>query len=145
MLYMLSASLWQILELFILQQSFALSVTSKDLFFKDYFFLQNLHSNYELFSNVGWAGNINDRRSKTRYCLFLGDSLITWSSQKQHVVARSSTKAEYSDLADTTAEIIWLRWLLADICVHLVTPTLRYCDNKSAIQIARNDVFHTKE
>uniref|UniRef100_A0A2N9ICW1 Integrase catalytic domain-containing protein n=1 Tax=Fagus sylvatica TaxID=28930 RepID=A0A2N9ICW1_FAGSY len=71
------------------------------------------------YSNVDWAGDPTDRRSTTGYCFLLGSSLISWRSKKQSVVARSSTEVEYRALADTTSELLW-----------------------SAIQIARNDVFH---
>ncbi|KAA0047306.1 Retrovirus-related Pol polyprotein from transposon TNT 1-94 [Cucumis melo var. makuwa] len=76
--------------------------------------------------------------------LLLGDSLISWGSKKQSVVSRSSTESEYRALADTTAELLWLRWLLADKGVPQQGPTLLYCDNRSAIQIAHNDVFHER-
>ena len=78
------------------------------------------------------------------YCFLLGDSLISWRSKKQTVVARSSTKAEYRVLVATTAELIWLRWLLQDLGVDCSTATKLHCDNLSAIQIAHNDVFHER-
>ncbi|KAA0039637.1 putative mitochondrial protein [Cucumis melo var. makuwa] len=66
------------------------------------------------------------------------------SSKKQSVVSRSSTESEYRALADATAELLWLRWLLADMGVPQQGPTLLHCDNRSAIQIAHNDVFHER-
>ena len=63
-------------------------------------------------------------------------------AKKQTVVACSSTEAEYRALAATTAELIWLRWLLQDLGVDCSTTTKLHCDNRSAIQIAHNDVFH---
>ncbi|KAL5577100.1 hypothetical protein UlMin_018799 [Ulmus minor] len=66
------------------------------------------------------------------------------SSKKQTVVSQSSTEAEYRAMASTTKEIVWLRWLLADMGVSLSHPTPMYCDNKSAIQIAHNSVFHER-
>ncbi|TYK26219.1 putative mitochondrial protein [Cucumis melo var. makuwa] len=96
------------------------------------------------YSDADWAGDPTDRRSTTGYCFYLGDSLISWRSKKQSVVSRSSTESEYRALADTTAELLWLRWLLADMGVPQQGPTLLYCDNRSAIQIAHNDVFHER-
>ncbi|GJY51807.1 hypothetical protein Tco_0442654 [Tanacetum coccineum] len=31
-----------------------------------------------------------------------------------------------------------------DMCTHITSPTSLYCDNRSAIQIARNTVFHER-
>ena len=81
------------------------------------------------YSDSDWAGDPIDRRSTTGYCFFLGDSLISWRSKKQTVVARSSTEAEYRALADTTSELLWLRWLLEDLGVSQHMPTTIYCDN----------------
>ncbi|CAL2261253.1 unnamed protein product [Prunus armeniaca] len=50
--------------------------------------------------------------------------------------------AEYRAMASTAAEIVWLQWLLQDMSVSLSMPTPMYRDNKSAIQIAHNSVFH---
>jgi len=96
------------------------------------------------FSDADWAGDPTDRRSTTGYCFFLGDSLISWRSKKQRIVSRSSTEAEYRALADTSQELLWLRWLLADMGVVHTSATTLYCDNRSAIQIAHNDVFHDR-
>ena len=59
-------------------------------------------------------------------------------------MARSSTEAEYRALADTTSKLLWLRWLLTDLGVSTSSTTPLYRDNKSAIHIAHNDVFHER-
>ncbi|CAL5380597.1 unnamed protein product [Camellia sinensis] len=96
------------------------------------------------FSDADWAGDPTDRRSTTGFCFFLGNSLISWRSKKQSLTARSSTEAEYRALADTTQELLWLRWLLADMGVSPSGATALFCDNQSALQIAHNDVFHDR-
>ena len=62
------------------------------------------------------------------------------------MVSRFSTKAEYRTLPDTTCELVWLHWSLADIDAPQPTATPLYCDNRSSIYIAHNDIFyeHTK-
>ena len=51
------------------------------------------------FSDADWAGCPNDRRSTSRYCIYHGPNLISWSLQKQHTVSRSSIESEYYGLA----------------------------------------------
>ena len=96
------------------------------------------------YSNADWAGDPTDRCSITGFYFLLGISLVSWHSKKQEVVSRSNTKAEYHALVDTTCELVWLRWLLADMDAPQPTATPLYCDNHSAIYIAHNDVFHER-
>ncbi|KAJ9553465.1 hypothetical protein OSB04_017510 [Centaurea solstitialis] len=96
------------------------------------------------YSDASWDSDPSDRKSTTGFCIFLGDSLISWKSKKQDVVSRSSTEAEYRAMAVTTSEIVWLCWLLADMGVDVSQPTPLHCDNKSAMQIAKNSVFHER-
>ncbi|GJX29802.1 uncharacterized mitochondrial protein-like protein [Tanacetum coccineum] len=75
------------------------------------------------------------------FCIFLGDSLIPWKSKKQDLLSKSSSEAKYRAMAVTTSEIVWLRWLLANMVVRINHSTLLHCDNRSAIQIARQTCF----
>ncbi|XP_028115143.1 uncharacterized protein LOC114313032 [Camellia sinensis] len=82
---------------------------------------------------ANWAGDPTNRRSTAGFCFFLGTSLIAWRSKKQTLVACSSTEAKYRALADTTQELVWLRWLLSDLGVSHSSTTNLYCDNQSTI------------
>lgn len=80
----------------------------------------------------------------TGFVIQLGGSLISWKSKKQHTVSRSSAESEYRSMASVVSEVIWLVGLLQDIGVQVPTPIELYCDNKAAIQIASNPMFHER-
>ncbi|XP_039146894.1 uncharacterized mitochondrial protein AtMg00810-like [Dioscorea cayenensis subsp. rotundata] len=60
------------------------------------------------YCDVDWAGDASDRRSTTGFCIFFGDSLISWKSKKQSTVAFSTTEAEYGAMSSTAKEVLWL-------------------------------------
>jgi hypothetical protein len=93
------------------------------------------------YSDADHGSDPTDHKSVTGFCIFLGDSFISWKSKKQSLISQSSTEAEYRAMSSTTKEIVWLRWLLADMGVSFSHPTPMYCDNRSSIQIAQNSVF----
>ncbi|KAL5560983.1 hypothetical protein UlMin_030730 [Ulmus minor] len=51
------------------------------------------HLSLQGFSDADYANKRDDRPSTVGYCVFLGDSLVTWSSKKQNVVFRSSAES----------------------------------------------------
>ena len=53
----------------------------------------------QAFSDSDWATCPVSRKLVTSYCVFLGNSLISWKAKKQSTVSRSSTEAEYIALA----------------------------------------------
>ena len=93
------------------------------------------------YSDADHDSDPTDRKSVTGFYIFLGDFFISWKSKKQSIVSHSSAEAEYHAMTSTTKEIVWLRWLLADMRVSLSHPTPMYCDNQSSIQIAYNSIF----
>ena len=74
--------------------------------------------NLEGYCDVDWASNLDDQKSVSGISIFLGGNLITWSSQKQVVVAHLSTEAEYRALAREAADLVWIQNLSAEIGVH---------------------------
>ena len=101
----------------------------KDTLFHGLFYSAQSPLVLRAFFDADWAGDPTDCGSTTSYCFLLGSSLISWQSKKQTFVARSSTKAEYRVLVDTTSEFLWLRWLLKNLDVSTFSATPLYCDN----------------
>ena len=116
----------------------------KGTIFDDLHFSSHSSLTLQAYLDTDCAGDPTDRRFTTGYCFLLGDSFISWRSKKQTVVARSSTETEYRALIVTTTKLIWLHWLLQDLGVDYSTATKLHCDNRSAIQIAHNDVFNER-
>lgn len=69
---------------------------------------------------------------------------MTWRSNKQSVVARSSVEAEFRSMALKICEFLWLKIILEDLKVRWKALIKLYCDNKSTINIARNPVQHDR-
>jgi hypothetical protein len=72
----------------------------------DFGLLLRLSSTTELrvYTDADWASCPNTRQSTSGYVMFLGDSLVSWSSKRQSVVSRSSAEAEYRAVANGVAE-----------------------------------------
>ena len=69
--------------------------------------------------------------------------MITWASKLQEVVSLSTTEVEYIALTKGEKYLIWLQHLFGDFDFPQQGSTL-YCDRKSAIDLAKNVVFHSK-
>ncbi|KAE8684274.1 hypothetical protein F3Y22_tig00111146pilonHSYRG00032 [Hibiscus syriacus] len=96
------------------------------------------------YSDSDWGGDIDNRRSTTGFVFFMGDIAFTWMSKKQPIVTLSTCEAEYVAATSCVFHAIWLRNLLKEIGLIQEEPTKVCVDNKSAIALAKNPVFHDR-
>ncbi|KAK4409428.1 Retrovirus-related Pol polyprotein from transposon RE2 [Sesamum angolense] len=75
---------------------------------------------------------------------FFGTSPISWKTKKQDAVSKSTAEAEYRSLASTVCDLTWIGYLLRDLNIAFPTPSPLFCDNKAAIHITANPIFHER-
>ncbi|KAK9693998.1 hypothetical protein QE152_g33828 [Popillia japonica] len=84
----------------------------------------------EAYSDADWANEYDDRRSITGNVIKFQHGAISWSSKKQKT---------------TCQEVLWLRMLAQEIDATAVSqPTIVYCDNKSAIDLAETSAYRQR-
>jgi hypothetical protein len=96
----------------------------------------------QAFSDVDWAGFLDDRKFTRAYCVFIGSNFDSWNSCKQPTVSRSSTEEEYKVVANTTFEVLWIKVLLHDLGVTPASTPILWCDNIGTTYLYVNPMFH---
>ena len=83
------------------------------------------------YSDSDHAGDTDDRKSTSGMIFFLGESPVSWQSQKQRVVAISSCEAEYMAASTATCQGVWLARLLGEMLNE--EPVQPLLDRKSVV------------
>jgi hypothetical protein len=97
----------------------------------------------EGYCDADWAGQ-KHRHSISGYSFHFGCGAVSWSSKKQHIIALSSTEAEYIAQTHAAKEAIWLRNFVEEIGGSQVEPMKINCDNQGAIALAKDNKFHSR-
>ena len=84
----------------------------------------------------------NDGKGTTGTVFYLSGNPITWCSQKQRTVALSSCESEFMAATSAACQALWLRGLLKELTGWEVRSIKLLVDNKSAIELMKNPVFH---
>ncbi|KAH9724032.1 hypothetical protein KPL70_007344 [Citrus sinensis] len=95
------------------------------------------------FVDSDFAGDLDIRRSLTGYLYMLDGCLINWKASLQHVVALSTTEAEYTAAAEAVKEALWLKGLVSELGMSQKTVDV-FCDSSSAIYLSKNPAHHEK-
>lgn len=96
------------------------------------------------FSDSDWGGSLDDCKSTSGNFFSFGSGLITQSAKRQSIIVLSSTEAEYVVVTSAGTQVLWLRKILEEIGEKQIHGTVIYCDNVSAIKLAKNPVYHSR-
>lgn len=105
-------------------------------------FKKGMNAKLTGYSDASHNVDEDDGRSTTGHVFYFFDSPITWCSQKQETVALSSCEAEFVAGTEAAKQAIWLQDLFGEIVGRQGERVVIYIDNKSAIALSRNPVFH---
>ncbi|KAG6530658.1 hypothetical protein ZIOFF_012901 [Zingiber officinale] len=94
------------------------------------------------YSDSDLAGDLDGRKSTSGMAFYFNESLVSWNSQKQKTVALSSSEAEFMAATTATCQALWLRSLVSELTGEEPKPVTLFVDNKSAIALMKNPVFH---
>jgi ribonuclease HI len=94
------------------------------------------------FTDSDWAGDPDDQKSTAGYVFILGSGPVTWAYKKQQAIALSSAEAEYRAVINASQETLWLRQILLEFGFQYQHLTRLWCDNQSAINLAKDPVQH---
>jgi len=103
---------------------------------------QQSSSFIKVFSDADWGADLDDRKSTSGFCIYLGSNLISGSAHKQKTVSRSSTEVEYRAIATVIIEILWLKSLLHELHIQTPPPEI-FSDNLEAVLLSANPVMHS--
>ena len=60
------------------------------------------------YSDVDWVGNVNDRKSTSGGCFYVGNNLVSWMSKKQNSISLSIAEAEYIVAGSYCTQLLWM-------------------------------------
>lgn len=96
------------------------------------------------YTDVDWAGCVDDGKSTSGGAFFLGPWLVGQSSKKQDSLSLSTIEAKYIVGATSCTQLLWMNQTLKDIGILFDEPISIFCDNTSAINISKNRELHSR-
>ncbi|XP_038713373.1 secreted RxLR effector protein 161-like [Tripterygium wilfordii] len=96
------------------------------------------------YSDSGYGGDLEDRKSTSGYAFIYGSAPIAWSSKKQPIVTLSTTEAEFIAAAHCACQVVWMRRLLSELQCSQTDATHIMCDNSSTIKLSKNPIMHRR-
>ncbi|XP_075084728.1 secreted RxLR effector protein 161-like [Nicotiana tabacum] len=93
--------------------------------------------------DADYAGFHVDRKSTSGITHFLCSCLVSWGTKKQNSVSLSTVEAKYVAATSCCAQLLWIRQQLRNYVIFIDCVPI-FCDNTSAINIAKNPCQHKR-
>jgi hypothetical protein len=111
--------------------------------------LQSDPYNIECYVDSDWGGDIGTRRSTTGYIFTFRGAPLSWTSKLQKTTALSSCEAEYMALKDAVKEQQYIKAILNELRDFYISKFKIECrniytDSNSAIELAKNPIYHAR-
>nr|GEX03699.1 ribonuclease H-like domain, reverse transcriptase, RNA-dependent DNA polymerase [Tanacetum cinerariifolium] len=94
------------------------------------------------YSDSSYGVDTQEEKGTTGIIFYYGESPINWSTQKQATVALSSCESEFIVATAAATQALWLKRLLSKLTHSQEEKVMMQVDNKSAISLMKNPVFH---
>ena len=89
------------------------------------------------------AGDLDCRKSTSRYlCTFAGGA-ISWQSKLQKCVSLSTIDAECIATIEAGKEMLWMKLFLQELDLKQ-RDYIVHCDSQSMIDLSKNTMYHTR-
>src|SRR6202522_3449770 len=85
-----------------------------------------------------------DRRAISGYAFIINGGAVSWSAKRQEIISLSTTESEYIAATYAAKKALWLRQLILQLFGILLPATPLFCDNQSAIALAKEHQYHAR-
>nr|GEX19370.1 ribonuclease H-like domain, reverse transcriptase, RNA-dependent DNA polymerase [Tanacetum cinerariifolium] len=96
------------------------------------------------YSDSSYRVNTQEGKGTTGIIFYYGESPINWSTQKQATIGLSSCESEFIAATAAATQALWLKRLLSKLTHTQEEKITIQVDNKSAIKLMKNPVFHER-
>ena len=95
------------------------------------------------YADSSYAGDIDDRKSITEYCFFLGGAITTWCSKQQRTVSTSTSEAEYVAMSHRAREGVWIQRFLNELLLKEAIRRIEMLeDNETSLTLTKDPESH---
>ena len=85
-----------------------------------------------------------DHHAISGYAFLIDGGTVSWSFKQQEIISLSTTESEYVAATHGLKEAMWLQSLLSETFGPFKDATVLFCDNQSAIALARDHQYHVR-